>query len=79
MSIFKIFEKRTLFAIFLKEIERKAEELQKLKIKEKDAIHLSCAINYNCSYFITTDYKLIWKDIKEIEVISPMDFIKLKD
>jgi predicted nucleic acid-binding protein len=38
-------------------------------------MHISCAINTDCKYFITTDYKLINKEIKEIRVVNPINFI----
>ncbi|GAA5818036.1 MAG: type II toxin-antitoxin system VapC family toxin [Methanobrevibacter sp. CfCl-M3] len=57
------------------EIRERAKQLNKLKIKENDALHISCAIDSKCSYFITTDYKLIRKPIDEIKIINPTDFI----
>jgi len=58
---------------------KKAKELEKSGIKQKDAMHISCAINSNCSYFITTDYKLIKKNISEIKVINPIDFVRQEE
>ena len=53
--------------------------LEKSGIKTKDAIHLSCAIEAKCDYFITTDDKLIKKTSKltKIKVVSPIDFVKV--
>ncbi len=53
--------------------------LEKSGIKTKDAIHLSCAIEAKCDYFITTDDKLIKKTSKltKIKVVSPIDFLKV--
>ncbi|MDR1820675.1 MAG: hypothetical protein LBR15_10585 [Methanobrevibacter sp.] len=34
---------------------------KKVGIKENDALHTSCAIFSNCSYFLTADYKLTIK------------------
>ncbi|MDR3062517.1 MAG: hypothetical protein LBU40_00065 [Methanobrevibacter sp.] len=48
-------------------------------IKQKDAIHISCAIISECFYFITTDYKLIKKNIDEINIINPIDFVRLEE
>lgn len=52
---------------------------EKIGIKSKDAIHLSCSIEANCDYFITTDDVLIKKSItlSKIKVISPIDFLKI--
>ena len=44
-------------------------------IKEKDALHISCAIKSGCEYFITTDNKLIKKNIAKIKIINPVNFV----
>jgi predicted nucleic acid-binding protein len=47
-------------------------------IKQKDALHLACAIQSHCDYFITTDDGIMKKsNIKEIIVIDPIEFIKI--
>lgn len=58
-----------------------AEELFKKGVKSKDALHVACAIELNCKYFITTDKKLINKltNFDLIKVISPIDFINIKE
>jgi len=48
-------------------------------IKSKDALHIACAIEGCCEYFLTTD-DLILKKLKNFEiitVINPVDFITL--
>jgi predicted nucleic acid-binding protein len=57
-------------------IETKANILQKLGLRPKDALHLSCAIEASCDAFITTDRRILNKmdRIKEITIISPIDF-----
>ena len=67
------------FCDYSDEITKKAKELEKIGIKQKDAIHIACAISSKCSYFITTDYKLIKKNIDEIKVINPIDFVRLEE
>ena len=67
------------FCEYSNQVDEKAKELEKLGIKQKDAIHISCAITSNCSFFITTDYRLIKKNIKEIKVINPIDFVRLEE
>ena len=36
-------------------IEDKANEIMECGVKAKDALHISCAIEAECDYFITTD------------------------
>lgn len=45
-------------------------------IKAKDALHIACAIKSECDYFITTDMKLLNKNIENINIINPIDFIR---
>ena len=56
----------------------RAELLSKYNIKSKDALHLSCAIEGNADYFITTDQNLIKKkgNISELQIINPINFIE---
>ena len=56
-------------------ILKRGKEIMKLGIKNGDALHISCAIDRNCDYFITMDKKLLNKSLKEIRIINPMDFI----
>jgi predicted nucleic acid-binding protein len=51
--------------------------LMEYGFKNKDALHLSCAISAKCNYFITTDKKILSKKIDEIEITNPIDFIKI--
>jgi len=46
-------------------------------VKKKDALHIACAIEGKCDYFLTTDKKLLRKTFDEIIVISPIDFLKI--
>jgi predicted nucleic acid-binding protein len=52
-----------------------AREIMKFGVKEKDALHIACAIKSGCEYFITTDRKLLNKLITKIKIINPIDFI----
>jgi predicted nucleic acid-binding protein len=58
----------------------KAMAFTKIKrIKAKDALHLACAIEMRCEYFLTTD-DLIQKkmqDSNDIKVFNPIEFIKI--
>ena len=57
-------------------ILQKAKEMENIGIKPKDALHIACAIQSNCDYFITTDIKLLKRAVTEIVLINPINFIK---
>lgn len=61
------------------EILEKANALQQRSLRSKDAIHVACAIEARCDYFLTTDDFVLKKlrDFAEIAVISPLTFITL--
>lgn len=69
-AIMKITENNTIL--------NKAKNLNKIGLHSKDALHISCAIFAGCSYFLTTDDKILNKnnEIEEIMVIDPIAFIK---
>ena len=53
-----------------------ANDIMKKNIKPKDSLHLACAIEAECNYFITTDGKILNKSIENIIIINPIDFIR---
>ena len=53
----------------------KGKSYEKLGISPADALHIACAAVSGCEYFITTDVKLLKKQIKGIKIINPIDFI----
>jgi predicted nucleic acid-binding protein len=44
-------------------------------IQANDALHIACAIESKCEYFITTDAGLINKEIDGVKIINPIDFV----
>ena len=56
----------------------RGEEMQKAKVKPKDSLHISCAIESGCEYFITTDIPLLKKQalFSELKIINPIDFVR---
>jgi predicted nucleic acid-binding protein len=48
----------------------------KLGIKEADALHISCAIERRCDYFITADTPLTRKSVEGIRIVNPIDFVR---
>ena len=59
-------------------IEERANEIMKYCVKAKDALHISCAIEAECDYFITTDDGILRKYKEgDIKVCSPVEFINI--
>lgn len=59
-----------------------ANELQKINIKSKDALHIACAVEGKCDYFLTTDTFILKKASQiyeklNIYIKNPIDFILL--
>ena len=52
-------------------------EIMKTGIKLKDAVHLACSIVAECDYFITTDNRVLSYKSDKIQIINPIDFVKL--
>ena len=53
-----------------------AKKIMQNGIKDKDALHIACAIKAECSHFLTTDKKLLNKKIENINIINPIDFVR---
>jgi len=45
-------------------------------LKNNDALHIACAITAKCAYFLTTDKGVLNKQLSEIIVINPIDFVR---
>ena len=63
---------------YSQEALNKGKEIESIGIKQKDALHIACAIIENCDYFITCDNGILNKNIEEIKTINPIDFIKME-
>jgi predicted nucleic acid-binding protein len=53
----------------------------KTGIKSKDALHVACAVEAKCDYFITTDRAFLKKaqSLPEIKTVNPIDFAILME
>jgi predicted nucleic acid-binding protein len=53
----------------------------KTGIKSKDALHVACAVEAKCAYFITTDGAFLKKarSLPEIKTVNPIDFAILME
>jgi predicted nucleic acid-binding protein len=61
------------------EITETANSLKSKGLRTKDALHIACAAYAKADYFITTDDKLLNKKLDIIKVISPIDYINIKE
>jgi predicted nucleic acid-binding protein len=61
---------------FSEEINEMGRRLMKIGLKNKDALHVACALKGNCDYFLTTDKGVLNKHIDGITVINPVDFVR---
>ena len=52
-----------------------AELLLEKGIKTYDALHIACAAEAGCNFFITTDRKLLHLDGEGVKIINPISFI----
>ena len=58
------------------EILATGQKIMNHGIKAKDALHLACAIKSGSDYFITTDKGLMKKNIENIIIKNPIDFVR---
>ncbi len=70
ISIINVFENSNILNI--------ANKLHNVGIGVKDSLHIACAIDTNCDYFITTDKGILKKSkfIQNIHIINPVNFIQ---
>jgi len=44
-------------------------------IKEKDSLHLACALLADCDYFISTDDRVLKYSSEKMQVVNPVAFV----
>ncbi len=56
----------------------KGDQLVQIGLRTKDALHIACAIEAGCEYFLTTDDKILNKRnlIREVTITDPINFIR---
>jgi len=54
----------------------KAKDLLNLGLRQKDASHIACAISGKTDYFVTTDKKILNKQVQDVELINPIDLVR---
>ena len=63
--------------ILSESVKEKANKLMdSLGLKQMDAAHIACAIEKQADYFITTDRKILNKQIEGISIASPTTFVQ---
>ena len=60
-------------------IIKNANEIKNSGIKEADALHIACAIEGACDYFVTTDDRVLKYTNEKISILDPIDLIKKLD
>ena len=45
-------------------------------IKVFDALHIACAVEAECDYYLTTDKKLLNTPVSEIRIVNPISFVE---
>jgi len=61
---------------YSEEVNETGKNLIKIGLKNKDALHIACALKAKCDYFLTTDKGVLNKQIAGIMVINPLDFVR---
>ena len=56
-------------------VEKNAMEIMGSGVKEKDALHIACAIEGKCEYFITTDWRVLKYLSPQIKICDPINFL----
>ena len=58
------------------EVVARAEAISRFGVKAKDSLHLSCAIEAQCSIFLSTDKGILNKAnlIPELAILNPVDY-----
>jgi len=59
-----------------REITKIGRKLMALGLKNLDALHVACALKASCDYFITTDKGILNKQIDNVTLINPVDFVR---
>ena len=54
----------------------RGNKIMRKGIHANDALHIACAIESRCEYFITTDTGLTNKIIEGIQIVNPIDFVR---
>ena len=54
-----------------------ANRIRKTGVKNVDSLHLACAINAKCDYFLSVDNRILKYPTDAISLCNPIDFLKV--
>jgi predicted nucleic acid-binding protein len=58
-------------------IRQIAKIIQQTGVKEKDALHVACAINAGCHFFVTTDHRLLKYQDSRVKICDPIECLEI--
>jgi predicted nucleic acid-binding protein len=58
-------------------VESRSLEIRQSGIKEMDPLHVSCAIEAGCQFFITVDYRLLKYQSDKIKICDPIECLNI--
>lgn len=61
----------------IENVKEIAFSIMQTGVKEKDAIHVACAILARCDYFLTTDDRLLKYINEKILLVTPCEFVRI--
>jgi predicted nucleic acid-binding protein len=59
------------------EVENIARLIQQTGVKEKDALHVACAISAGCHFFVTTDHRLLKYQDARVKICDPIECLDI--
>jgi len=54
-----------------------ADDIMKTGVRYMDSAHIACAMIAECDYLVTTDKRLLKYKSEKINIINPIDFIRM--
>jgi predicted nucleic acid-binding protein len=57
-------------------VEKIGRSIMQSGVKEKDALHIACAIEGRCDYLITTDDRVLKYISSQIKICNPIEFLR---
>jgi len=61
---------------YAESVEKNARGIMESGVKEKDALHIACAIEGKCEYFLTTDGPVLKYLSPQLKICNPIDFLR---